>query len=202
VNLSGDINTACNGAGGGGGGINLAGFDTTLSPDPNALGTITVTLPAGSNQFAAFYADYDVSYATYGSFDDFAATFGALPAGWSFSVNDPNVSNLFNDFANNTLDNTNNQPTPSGPPNQCCDVAFALSIPASGGSIVTFVVSGVAPTSGFYIQQTNQDTGESIYLQGSTNQGGTIIPEPSSLAMCLLAGGGFLLAGKRFRKAR
>src|ERR1035441_9306006 len=121
VNVNGDTNTACNGGTGGTGGlglggtaadlqstISLAGFDTTLEPGVNTLGTITIALGPGANQFVSFYADYDVSYSLYGSFDDFASTSGALPAGLSFSVNDPNTASLFTQFSSNiTLDNTN-----------------------------------------------------------------------------------------------
>jgi hypothetical protein len=230
VNVNGDTNTACNGGTGGTGGlglggtaadlqstISLAGFHTTLEPGVNTLGTITIALGPGANQFVSFYADYDVSYSLYGSFDDFASTSGALPAGLSFSVNDPNVSSitssptgfvLFDQFANNTLDGMNWVATPSGPPTNCCDVVFALSlgninVAAGDSATATFVVSDPAPASGFYIQQTNQDTNASIYLQGNVSGLGPTpaVPEPSTFGMVLLTGS-FLVAWKRFRAAR
>jgi hypothetical protein len=187
----------------------LASFDTTLEPKPgvNTLGTITIALGPGANQFVSFYADYDVSFSLYGSFDDFASTSGALPAGLSFSVNDPNTSSLFTQFSSNTLDGKNLL-VPSGPPTNCCDVAFALSlgninVAAGGSTTATFVVSDPAPASGFYIQQTNQDTNASIYLQGNVGGLGPApaVPEPSTFGMVLLTGS-FLVAWKRFRAAR
>lgn len=208
VNVNGDTTSACNFAGGGGGAIDLTGFDQTLEPAPNTLGIITVMLGPGASQFVSLYADYDLSYSLYGSFDDFASMGGALPAGWNFSVNDPNTPSLFTQFSGNSLDNTNWLPTPAGPPSQCCDVAWALSlgninVAAGGSATATFVVSDVAPASGFYIQQTNQDTNESIYLQGNVGGPGPApgVPEPSTLGMVLLSGG-FLVAWKRFRAAR
>ena len=212
--MNGDTTSACNGAGSGSGTINLGGLDRTLSPASNTLGTVTITLGPGANQSVALYADYDVSYSSYLSFDDSASTSGARPAGTSFSVNNPNTSSLFSDFAGNppTLDNLNWLPvgSASGPPNECCDVAFALALGninvlAGGSATATFAVTGIAPLSGFYIQQTNSDTQASIYLQGSVNVQnpgtGGAVPEPSTLGMVLLSGG-FLVAWKRFRAAR
>jgi hypothetical protein len=217
LNLNGDINTACNGAGSGGpsgaGSIDLSAFDTTLSPAMNNLGSVTITLGVGNNQYAAFYADYDLDFGATGSFQDFAPAVGAPPAGVSYELDDPNVSNIFSDFAANTLLNTNNVGTfsdPSGPNGVCCDVSFALALGgidvATGGTgTVTFDVTDTAPTSGFYIQQTNGIVGDSIYLQGivavsnpTTGPSGT--PEPSTFLLGLLgAAGVIMVARKRVR---
>jgi hypothetical protein len=198
VNVNGDTATACNGAGGGGvsglASINMAGFDTTLSPATNNLGSVVITLNPGFSGYASFYADYDLDYASYGSFDDSATTHNS-PSGWTYEADDPNSSNIFNDFATNALANTNNVGVPSGPPNECCDVSFALSM---GGinvgaqpETLTFLVSTSAPASGFYIQQTNTDVGDSIYLDGELSNSGPpapIIPEPSTLVLSGLGG--------------
>jgi hypothetical protein len=214
VNLNGDIATACNGAGSGGasgtGSISLASFDQTLEPGSNTLGTVTVTLGAGSGQYVAFYADYDVDFATKGSFADSGSIHGSLPANTTYELSDPNTSNIFTDFAGNSLSNTNTVGTPGLPPNECCDVAFALdfgslNVPAGGGT-VTFAITSTAPSSGFYIQQTNQYTGDSIYLQGTVNLsmsgggGGTGTPEPPTffLGLSLI---GVALAWNRRRSA-
>jgi hypothetical protein len=212
VNLNGDINTACNGAGAGGasgnGNIDLSAFDSTLEPGTNTLGTVTIALGVGNNQFADFYADYDLDFATTGAFQDLATTSGTLPAGTSYEADDPNVSNIFSDFASNTLSNVNNVGNFSGPPAPCCDVSFALGLSginvAAGGTVsVVFNITDVAPTSGFYITQTNGQAGDSIYLQGIvtvTNPitGGST-PEPSTFVLGLMAAGTILYAGKRRR---
>jgi len=205
VNVNGDTTTACNGGGSGGASgtssINLASFDhTNLEPSltTNTLGTVTVSLGAGAGQYVSFYADYDVDYATKGSFADSGKVVGSLPAGATYELNDPNSSNIFSDFAANTLGHTNGVGTPSGPPNECCDVAFALSfgnINVTSTGTVTFAITTTAPASGFYLQQTNQYTGNSIYLQETTTLGPCIVncgggggsgtPEPSTFGLGL-----------------
>lgn len=190
VNNGGDISSACNGAGAGGGttGINMSGFDTTFSP--NALGSIAVTASTGG--YASFYADYDLG--TLGSFQDSASVHGALPTGWSFEIDDPNTSNIFNLFASNQLTNTNHVGTASGPPGACCDVAFALSISGlNAGEVVVFTVSKDQPAAGFYIEQTNVD-GETIYLSAMVENGTpSPVPEPSTLLLGALGSLGVLM---------
>jgi hypothetical protein len=205
------------------GGVNKAGFDVSLENAANTLGSIILTLGPGLN-YVGFYADYDVDFATLGSFSDQGTTGGSLPANWSYELNDPNSSSLFFDFAgiNNAagLPNTdavavgtNGDPQNSIP--QCCDVAFALAItninvPAGGTGTVTFSVSTLPPQSGFYIVQTNYNTipraiqlGDSIYLTANVNiQGGATsgVPEPSTWTMAagaLLGGIGLVRRRRR-----
>jgi len=218
VNLNGDVTTACNGAGSGGasgsGTINLVSFDPALEPNLNGLGSITITLGTGNGQSALFYGDYDLDYATYGSFDDSATTHGVFPAFDSYSVNDPNATDsslpygvtLFDQFYNNTLDDTNHVGTASGPPTQCCDVAFALglgdlNVLPGGSGTVTFTVGTIAPAAGFYIQQTNATDGDSIYLSATANiqNPGGSTPEPSTFALGLGSLGLALFVARRRR---
>jgi uncharacterized protein (TIGR03382 family) len=215
VNLNGDINTACNGAGSGGvstnvdgGTINLVSFDSNLEPATNGLGSVTISLGTGNGQSALFYADYDLDFATLGAFDDSGSTHGALPAGVSYEIDDPNASNIFSDFAGNTLADTNNVGTASSDPaNLCCDVSFALGLGGlnvlpGGSGTVTFTIGAVAPASGFYIQQTNATVGDSIYLSAVANiqnpTGGST-PEPSTFALAIGSLGLALLVARRRR---
>ena len=202
VNVNGDTASACNGGGSGSASISLGSFDTTLEPGSNTLGSITVNLSQGNGQFVGFYTDYDVSFTKYGSFTDSATTVGSAPAGMSYEIDDPS-SNIFNDFAAGTLSNTNNLGAASGAPNPCCDVAAALGVmldvPA-GGQTVTFVVSSTAPGSGFYIQQTNSQTNDSIYLQaiiGAVPVNPNGAPEPSTFALGFVALGSLLFFKRR-----
>ena len=127
VNLNGNTSAACNGGGSGNASISLASFDQTLSPGTNNLGSITITLGQGNNQYVSFYADYDVDFATYGSFDDSAniVNGAAQPANYTYELSDPNSSNLFSDFSTTAAERCR-IPTLSGRPEQL--VAMQLSL--------------------------------------------------------------------------
>jgi len=216
MDLNGDINVACNGAGGGGAGafggsVSLSSFDATLEPGTNILGTVVFTLnPGQNNQYVGFYADYDLDNVAYGTADDSASVHGTAPSGVSYEANDPNVSNIFNDFSGlpTALPDSNSVGTPSGPPTVCCDVAFAmgvtgLNVAAGGTGTVTFTISTTLPT-GFYIQQTNTTAGDSIYLSEVTTitapaGGGGGVPEPSTFALGLGALGAVVAVTRRKR---
>ena len=198
TNLNGDI-SVCNGASASSGSVNTAGFDETLSGSgTNNLGSIAFTLTGAG--YASVWMDYDLDFQTMGSFNDFGTVVGAQPAGVSFEMDDPNTSNIFNDFSSSSLTNTNNVGTPSGPPSQCCDVSWALAFQSTEAGTVTFTVSSTKPSSGFYLQQTSDTVGDSIYLTESFTPAVTGVPEPGSLGLLGTLLGGLALA--RLRKPR
>jgi hypothetical protein len=215
VNLNGDINTACNGAGSGGtstnppgGSISLASFSKVLEPGTNTLGSVTINLGVGNNQSVGFYADYDLDFLAFGAFQDFATVVGAVPAGVTYEADNPNSSNIFSDFAGNALPNVNNVGTAAGPAVPCCDVAFALAIggvnvPSGGTGTVTFTVGTTVPTTGFYVRQKNFDLSDSIYLSESvvvTSSTG-MTPEPSTFVLSLGVLGALIAAKRRNTKS-
>ena len=190
-NINGNTNTFCNGAGSLPTG---SGFDTTLEPDDNLLGSVTFTLGSGAAQFVSAYMDYDVDVATLGAFDDVGSASGPAPVNYSYELDDPNVGDIFSDFADNALTNTNNVGTGAPPPTPCCDVAWAISLNnINTPGAVTITVSTTQPTSGFYLQQTNNDTGDTIYLSESF----ATTPEPGTWGMSLIGLAGFLAWRRR-----
>jgi MYXO-CTERM domain-containing protein len=209
VNVSGDL-SSCNGSMTSNAAVNLSAFDTAISL--NNLGTASITLSEGSGQYVGFYADYDLDYADYLSYNDSAFTAAALVADQTDSIGDPNVFvdvaapshyALFNLFANNTLDNGNTAGTPGSDP-QCCDIAFAMAfsninVDSGGHAVVTFTVSSTAPQSGFYITQASNDGSVApLYLSGDVSiTSGS--PEPSTF---LLGAGSLVLGGFFVRRRR
>jgi hypothetical protein len=192
--INGDTSTFCNGAGSLPQG---SAFDTTLEPDDNMLGSVTFTLGAGPAQFVSAYMDYDVDDVTLGAFDDFGSVSGAPPTNYAFELDDPNNEVIFDDFASNALTNANNVGTGSPPPTPCCDVAWAISLNnINGPGDITITVSATQPTSGFYLQQTNNDTGDSIYLTEDFSPG-PATPEPATWGMSLAGLTGLLVWRRR-----
>jgi len=212
-NVTGDLST-CNGSGSSNPAVDLSGFDTSLVP--NSLGVATITLGPGSNQYVGLYADYDIDYADYLSYNDNASTTNALDSpDQSYSIGNPNVYNgisspsgytLFDAFANDALDDSNTAGTPNSGLPQCCDIAFAMAfsninVALGGSAIITFDVSFTAPSGGFYVTQSSNDpTQPSIYLSGDVDLiGGSSTPEPSTF---LLTAGALAVAGFLARRRR
>jgi hypothetical protein len=204
VNVNGDT-SSCNDPSSGlplNGNIaaDLSLFDTTTAAHgTNSLGSIVVTLGPGFNQTVGFYADYDIRYGEFLSNNDNASTSGTLAAGQSYQIGDPSATGattpsgfvLFDAFANDILTNTNTLGTPGSDP-QCCDVTFVMgfdgiNLDSDQTAQVTFTVSSIQPTSGFYITQTtNSDEGGTLYLNGGlVITGGPVIPEPSTFLLGL-----------------
>jgi len=206
-NFNGDFNplTGGNACNGGTPGTPPSGWDATLEPSDNTLGSATFTL--GGGQFVAFYGWYDINFESFGSFHNSAQAVGSLPAGWSYMLGDPLACNsctfgdVFDAFAANTLNNSNSVSTPADAPSICCAVAMALSVSnLSGPFDFTFATTApVSPVGGFYLRQTNADTGDSLYLSitQTGGGGGPAVPEPSTFVM--IGGAAALVAIRKWR---
>ena len=214
VNANGNIDV-CNGGAspGGNASVNVSGFDTTLEPGSNTLGSIVVTINTTGIVGAAVYMDYDVDFATLGFDQDFGTPVGSPSGTQSYDLDTP--PNPYNEMSGNPilpLSDSNTVGTPSGSP-PCCDVSWALEEHGFldptlySGIIFTFTVSTTAPTSGFYLQQTDTDTGDSIYLSDTysvipLSGPPPAVPEPSSILLLATAALGVLYWNRRSGAAR
>jgi len=169
--------------------------------DNNQLGTVVVTLGAGTyNIFAIF--NYDIN-----SPDDptESASVHGIPVGQVYSVDAEGDSNgfsggtgsLYSQFAGGTLDNTNHCDT------GCSDVAVSLGyqnleVPEGSTGSISFVVSDTPPTSGFYVQQSD-GSGSDLFF--STTSELVASPEPGTVI--LMTGGiALMLLGLKRKKKK
>lgn len=205
-----DINQSCN-SGSGLANVPVAapGVTDLLHLQADNTGTLTVTLAPGTyNVFAIFNYNIDGS-----GLNEYARTFGQLSVGQVYSVNNEGststAGSLFNQGAGGSFDNTNHLATCTG--SACPDAAAGLgytnvNVPAGSTGTIIFTAGGTPPPSGFYVQQTNNSTGNSINLSSNIQIDGGLsaqvqaAPEPG--AMGLMAGGlGAILFVLRRRKA-
>lgn len=189
--------------------ISLGSFDYQHLTD-NRLGSTSITLGSGSYSVFAIF-NYDV--APNGGSNEYANAVGTLAAGQSYSVNTEGTAgtpgSLYSQFASGNLDNTNHLSTCAG--SSCPDVAVSIgysnvTVPEGSTGTVTFTVGDAPPTSGFYVQQTDNSGGSSVYLGSnvqideSLNSQISAVPEPGMAG--LTAGGmGLLLWFVRRRRS-
>jgi len=210
-----DVNRSCNNGSG------IDNFKAPVSPgtfdyyhlsdSENTLGAAVITVGPGSyNVFAIF--NYDIGGD--GGTNEFAKVFGNLAIGQVYAVGSSGSTpgELYSQFAGGTLNNTNNVPACSA--NDCPDVAVSLGytnlvVPQGQNAQVTFTVGDTAPSSDFYIQQSQNGSGSTVnYSSGVTftPSGGSFnaaievsAPEPGTVVL-MGAGIGLMILGMRRRK--
>jgi len=180
------------------GSVNAAGFDFGTG-----LGTMTLTFGPGTH-FAGIYL-YIYFDSGYGDLSNgYGGTAGSAPPGVTYQLADPNLGVLWTNFSSNTLDGSNSVATYSAPPASCCEVGWGLidtfDVASGLSGTLSFTVSQAQPVTGFYLFNTDNDTGESDYLTVSFFSG-TTIPEPGTWLL-VVSGAGLVLLGRRRKSAR
>jgi hypothetical protein len=215
---------------GAGTGVDTSAYDLAAT----GLGTITFTdTTAGSGYFNAFWNEaVGVPF-----YNEFGSTSGTTSTGESWEVGsvpyvpaeggyDDTQSSTFTDAQNGALNDANG--LPSGGSNfygSCLsagcngDVAAALgdsfTVASGDEEIITLTVSQTAPSSGFYIDQTNPSednpnssvvgnvyyslSAQQVPVNGGGGGGPTGVPEPGTWVLMLAGLTGLLFLGRRMR---
>lgn len=184
------------------GGVNAGGFNATTG-----LGTIQFSISGAGTHYFSTYYDHEIDQAVNTFFNELGFTFGAPTAGQSWEIDEPgfstNPGDIFSNFMSGTLDNSVGRATPD-------DVAMALgwtfNLGAYDTAKITLLTSETAPTSGFYLEQTDPDSPASVFLSGSLsiisrNPNPNGVPDSASSAGLLGLGlAGLVMAGQRLSR--
>ena len=162
------------------------GLDTSGIDFVTGLGTMTYTQTAPGNHFVIGFFDVDVGISPDIFYNEYGTVFGSPEPGQSWEIDEP--SYVFGDIWFNVqdglLDNTN--ALPQGLEE---DVSMAIgwdySLPPGGTAVIDFTAGWAEPASGFYLSQTDVDTGETVYLSSTIDI--TVIPEPLTVLGVLFA---------------
>jgi hypothetical protein len=170
----------------------------------NTLGTVTVTVGEGKyNVFAVF--DYDIALA--GGLNEYATAARSLAIGETYTVGAAGRTpgSVYSQFASGILDDTNHAsscPTPGA----CEDIAASIGftnviVPSGSTGVINFIVSDTPPSSGFYISQTDTDSGNQLFISANlqlSSVNSVQSPEPGTIIL-MTGGFGAMLLGLRRR---
>ena len=162
------------------------GLDTSGIDLVTGLGTMTYTQTAPGNHFVIGYFDLDVGIPADVYYNEYGTVFGSPEPGQSWEIDEP--SYVFGDIWFNVqdglLDNTN--AIPQGLEDDgAMAIGWDYSLPPAATAVIDFTAGEAEPASGFYLSQTDVDTGETVYLSSTIDI--TVIPEPLTVLGVLFA---------------
>ena len=174
--------------------------DDSLFDDWFGLGTVTVTVDTPGAHYVGLFVDHEIDEADNTFFNENGATFGAATAGQSWEIDEP--SYVFGDiylynFLDSSLDNSN--AVPAGWED---DVSMAMgwefTVPGGLYAEIEFLLSDIAPPSGFYLEHNDPDSDKSVYFSSDL----TVVPVPGAILMGVIGFGsvGWLGRNRAFKK--
>ena len=152
--------------------------------DFTGLGIVTLTLGGAGAHYLGFFVDHDIDNEQNSFFNESGAITGAPAAGQTWEIDEPGFAfgDIFDNFSNSSLDNTN--AVPAGMED---DVSMALSwdffLGAGQTAIATWMVSESVPMMGMYLSHTDADSQKTIFFSSSLQIMGAQVPEPGTLAL-------------------
>ena len=171
--------------------INTAGFDSTTG-----LGAITISIAGTGNHWVLGFFDHEIDEAINTFFNEAGSPTGVPVAGQSWEIDEPGYvfGDIYDNFIGNTLDNAVGT---SDPEDVSMGMGWNFFLADGETATITFVLSEIMPTSGFYLTHHDQDSQASIYFSSAISTTGNPVPEPTSL---LLFGSGIAFCARWIRR--
>jgi hypothetical protein len=182
--------------------------DHVLDPNTPFTGwTWTFNFATVGAHKARLFVDPEIDQVINTWFYEFGSTGGTQALGQSWEIDEP--GNVYGDILDNVfagiLDNSNGVPETA-----LDDVSMALgwdfSLATGETAVAKFFLSQVAPTSGFYLSQTDPDSNATVYFYSTltvtscTERACNPVPEPSTAWLLGPALLGLLASRRKFSK--
>jgi len=174
----------------------IAGFSTPF--DFTAISWTTTFTTAG-NHFYILFVDPDIDQNINTYFNEYGAAIGTLAAGQSWEIDEPGYvyGDSYANFLAGVLDNSNGVPS-SAPDDVSMALGWDFFLAPGQTADLFFLLTEYAPSSGFYLTQTDPDSNATLYFSSTlTIHGGAQVPEPSSVVLLGAGLAGLAMARKR-----
>ena len=152
----------------------------------DCLGTLTwSTSVAGSHNFIAFF-DYEIDEEINHIINETGWSHGTLSTEQSWEIGEPGYAfgDIYTNVLSGSLDNTN------GLEGLTSDASVALgwsfSLNELQTALIALMITDVAPTSGFYLQQYDPDSHSSVYFSSTltiSEPSASPVPEPGTMLL-------------------
>jgi len=189
-------------------GVDLSGFAPgSVASQDTGLGIIEISVSGPGPHYVGLFVDHEFSELANTFFNEEGADSGGpLGAGQSWEIDDPDVGPtcdpggsgfncILGDLSVSSLLNTNFIAGMVTDVSMAMACDFTLGVDES--AVISFTISDVSPTGGFFLRHNDEATEEAIFLSGHVSI--TSVPEPGTLA---LFGAGLLAFGGLRRSLR
>jgi hypothetical protein len=170
--------------------VNIAGFNTSTG-----IGAIAVMVSGLGIHNVDLFVDHEIDENTNGFFNETGSTSGVAMTGQSWEIDEPGFidGDIFENFEASLLDGKIGESiygNTSFPDDVSMAMGWDFSLDVGEMATITYLLSTTAPSSGFYLVQTDPDSPGSVYLSGRLAISGTGVPVPATLALMMIGLGG------------
>ncbi len=173
-------------------------IDQSLFDFDTGLGEIAVSISGAGSHQVSLFLDVEIDEPLNTFFNEWGATSGIPALGQTWEIDEPGYvfGDIYDHWLAGNLDGANG--VPAALPD---DVSFALRwnflLSPGMAASVSFLVSETAPSSGFYLMQTDPDSDASIYFSSRLQTFAPGVPEPLTAPLLLGAVLGLVVARRR-----
>ena len=164
-------------------------IDDSLFDDVTGLGTLTATISGAGDHFVGLFVDHEIDEPINTFYNETGATSGTPAAGQTWEIDEPGwvsgdiYENLeLSDATGSWLDNgigTSVYGDTTFPDDVSMAMGWEFTLGGGLYAEIDFLLSDIAPPSGFYLQHNDPDSPESVYFSSSLN----IVPVPGAVLM-------------------